>query len=136
MVTETDNGYIFRAYNEKIGVLSEPIAERISQAINEYSARKVFDAIAEAGKNNARSWAYVDRILKTRNHKAVRPDRDVGYFMAGKSGHRVIASPEDYINHRDMLLASLEYQSDKLLQRKVDRMNRVINGLETDRVIA
>lgn len=54
----------FRMYEQNIGPLTPLIADQITQAINDYPADWIEDAIGEAVAYNRRSWRYIVRILE------------------------------------------------------------------------
>lgn len=65
----------FRLYEQNIGPLTPLIADQITQAIRDYPAEWIEDAIGEAVAYNRRSWRYIVRILE--NWKATgRRDDD------------------------------------------------------------
>ncbi|HWV34128.1 MAG TPA: DnaD domain protein [Thermomicrobiales bacterium] len=55
----------FRLYEQNIGPLTPLIADQISQAIEEYPADWIEDAIVESVAYNRRSWRYITRILES-----------------------------------------------------------------------
>lgn len=55
---------IYRLYEENIGPLTPLIADRLTAAEKSYHADWVTDAIEIAVVNNARSWRYIETILK------------------------------------------------------------------------
>jgi len=55
---------IFRLYEEHIGPLTPLIADALREAEAEYPALWIQDAFRIAVENNARSWRYVQAILK------------------------------------------------------------------------
>lgn len=55
---------IFRLYEENIGPLTPLIAEDLKAAEQEYPAAWVEEAFHLAVRHNARSWRYIDAILK------------------------------------------------------------------------
>jgi len=57
-------GAVFRAYESEIGLLTPAIADKIGLAIEDYPLDWITDGIKESAKHNARSWAYVEAILK------------------------------------------------------------------------
>jgi len=57
-------GAVFRAYESEIGLLTPAIADKINLAIEDYPLDWITDGIKESAKHNARSWAYVEAILK------------------------------------------------------------------------
>lgn len=54
----------FRLYEQNIGPLTPLIADQITQAISDYPADWIEDAIGEAVAYNRRSWRYIVRILE------------------------------------------------------------------------
>lgn len=54
----------FRLYEQNIGPLTPLIADQITQAIRDYPADWIEDAISEAVSYNRRSWRYIVRILE------------------------------------------------------------------------
>jgi DnaD/phage-associated family protein len=65
----------FRMYEQNVGPLTPLIADQITQAIRDYPADWIEDAIGEAVSYNRRSWRYIVRILE--NWKATgRRDED------------------------------------------------------------
>ncbi len=55
---------VLALYEENIGVLTPMMAEELEEAEAEYSALWMADAFRIAVEHNARSWAYVKRILE------------------------------------------------------------------------
>jgi len=55
----------FRLYEQNIGPLTPLIADQITQAIEEYPADWIEDAIAESVTYNRRNWRYITRILES-----------------------------------------------------------------------
>jgi DNA replication protein len=55
---------VFKLYEENIGPLTPLIADTLKNAEETYSEEWVSNAINEAVVNNARSWKYIDTILK------------------------------------------------------------------------
>ena len=56
---------IFKTYENNIGMLTPILSEKIGDAIDTYPHQWILDAIQEAVTHGARSWAYVDKILRT-----------------------------------------------------------------------
>ena len=54
----------FRLYEQNIGPLTPLIADQITQALRDYPADWIEDAIGEAVAYNRRSWRYIVRILE------------------------------------------------------------------------
>jgi DNA replication protein len=61
-VTERPN--IFVLYEQNIGLLAPMISEELKQAEEEYPADWIADAFRIAVRQNKRSWAYIEAILK------------------------------------------------------------------------
>jgi DnaD/phage-associated family protein len=59
-----DTPNAFRLYEQNIGPLTPMLADQISQAIADYPADWIEDAIEEAVTYNRRSWRYISRILE------------------------------------------------------------------------
>jgi len=72
---------IFHLYEQTIGLLTPIVADELRAAEKDYPAAWVEDAFREAARQNARSWAYVKKILETRGRRGKRDEadrRDVG----------------------------------------------------------
>ena len=70
---------IFVLYEQNIGALTPLIVEQLEDAAKEFPPQWIEYAFAEAVKQNARSWAYVKKILdnKARGEKRETTGRDV-----------------------------------------------------------
>lgn len=55
---------VVSAYESNIGMFTAMTSDMVAEAINDYGAVQVVDAIKEAVKNNVRKWSYVEGILK------------------------------------------------------------------------
>ena len=55
---------IFTLYEQHIGPYGHGIAEQLRAAEEEYPADWIVDAIAVAAERNARSWRYIDAVLR------------------------------------------------------------------------
>ncbi len=55
---------IFALYEQHIGPYGHSIAEQLRAAEEEYPAAWIADAIAVAAERNARSWRYIDAVLR------------------------------------------------------------------------
>ena len=55
---------IFALYEQHIGSYGHSIAEQLRAAEEEYPAEWIADAIAIAAERNARSWPYIDGVLR------------------------------------------------------------------------
>ncbi len=62
--TATVRPNIFSLYEQNIGLLTPMISEELKEAEREYPAEWIADAFKAAVKQNRRSWAYVNGILK------------------------------------------------------------------------
>ena len=89
---------VFSLYEANIGELTPLVSEELIQALALYPEEWVIDAIHEAVKQAARSWSYIEAILKSwklegrhggepRRHTEKREDTDK-YFQ-GRYGHLV-----------------------------------------------
>lgn len=61
---ESDIDIVYKTYHENIGMLSGGISEKLDADIQDYTAEWVKDAILEATRQEKRSLAYVEGILK------------------------------------------------------------------------
>lgn len=60
-----DDGLVFSAYENEIGVITPKIAEEIGAWLDDdIPAQWLTDAIMTASRNNKRNWAYVNAIVK------------------------------------------------------------------------
>jgi len=55
---------IFKTYENNISMLNPILSEKIGDAIDTYPHQWILDAIQEAVTHQARSWAYIEKILK------------------------------------------------------------------------
>ena len=72
---------IYQLYEQTIGTLTPLIADDLREAEQEYPATWIEDAFREAARQNARSWAYVKKVLESRARRGKRNEahqRDVG----------------------------------------------------------
>ena len=72
---------IFRLYEQTVGALTPLIADELREAEKDYPAAWIEEAFREAARQNARSWAYVKKILENRGRRGQRDEtgqRDVG----------------------------------------------------------
>ena len=53
-----------RVYEQEIGLLTPSTSEALAEACERYPEDWVTDALREAARNNARSWAYAEAILR------------------------------------------------------------------------
>jgi len=65
-------GRVFAAYEDNIGALTPFVAQVLGEAIDEYGAAWVKDAISEAVVHNVRKWKYIEAILKRRKQDGAR----------------------------------------------------------------
>jgi len=59
-----DIGAVYTAYQSEIGMMSKLISDSIADAVAEFGAQPVIDAVHIAAKNNVRKWTYIDGVLK------------------------------------------------------------------------
>jgi DnaD/phage-associated family protein len=72
---------VFRLYEQTIGALTPLIADELREAEKDYPAAWIEDAFREAARQNARSWAYVKKVLSSRERRGKRDEadeRDIG----------------------------------------------------------
>lgn len=72
---------IYRLYEQTIGALTPIIADELREAEKEYPAAWIEEAFREAARQNARSWAYVKKILSSRERRGKGDEtdrRDIG----------------------------------------------------------
>ena len=62
--TSEPRANIFALYEQHIGPYGHGVAEQLRAAEEEYPAEWIADAIAVAAERNARSWRYVDAVLR------------------------------------------------------------------------
>ena len=62
--TEEPRANIFALYEQHIGPYGHSVAEQLRAAEEEYPADWIADAIAVAAERNARSWRYIDAVLR------------------------------------------------------------------------
>jgi DnaD/phage-associated family protein len=55
---------IYQLYESNIGIIVPMIKDTLDKAVREYPYLWIEHAVALAVKNNARSWRYVDAILR------------------------------------------------------------------------
>jgi DnaD/phage-associated family protein len=60
---------IFRLYEENIGALTPLIADALTDAERDYPHGWLEEAIRTAVENNARSWRYIQAVLKRREQE-------------------------------------------------------------------
>jgi DNA replication protein len=73
---------IFELYEQNIGLLQPLLAEELQEAERDYPPEWIEDAFRIAAENNARSWRYVDAVLRRwategRDDRATRAPRRV-----------------------------------------------------------
>jgi len=90
---------VFQAYEKNIEMLTPMIAEKINDAIEHYPGAWIIDAIGEAVKQNKRSWAYIEAILK-RWESEGRGDGKVRQNAKGVPGNRPAGAFSD-LTERD-----------------------------------
>ena len=65
---------IFRLYEQTIGPLTPILADELREAEKEYPAAWIEDAFREAARQNARSWAYVKKVLQAKERRGKRDE--------------------------------------------------------------
>lgn len=98
-VSNSGEGQLFRLYEREIGVLTPLIAEALRQAVAEYPPEWFGAAFAEAASRNARSWKYVDAILrrwKCEGFQSRRNGKNYGSRSDEKSKAGVVRKPPNY----------------------------------------
>ncbi len=81
-----------RVYEQEIGLLTPSTSEALGTACERYTEEWVTDALREAARNNARSWAYAEAILRRWEHEGKdegsRSTRDASAQGAAASAAR------------------------------------------------
>lgn len=62
--TNGDHSAVFTLYEQEIGMMSKLIADQVDDAITEFGAEGVKEAIGIASNSNVRKWSYIDGVLK------------------------------------------------------------------------
>ena len=87
---------VFKLYEENIGPLTPMIADMLKDAEETFSQEWIAEALEVAVKNNARSWKYVEAILKRWKEKGKYEGKD--RQDAGKGSERYTKSEfEEYL---------------------------------------
>jgi len=66
---------IFQLYEQNIGLLTPMLADELRDAEKTWPAAWIEDAFREAVRQNARSWAYIRKILERRSRREKREAR-------------------------------------------------------------
>jgi DNA replication protein len=74
-VASTERPNIFALYEQNIGLITPMLADELRDAEVTYPAAWIEDAFREAVRQNARSWAYVRKILERRERREKRGAR-------------------------------------------------------------
>lgn len=74
--SEVERPNIFVLYEQHIGLLTPMLADELRDAEATYPAAWIEDAFREAVRQNARSWAYVRKILEKRSRREKREARE------------------------------------------------------------
>jgi DNA replication protein len=61
---EVDRPNIFTLYEQNIGMLTQPIADELKDALDHYPEDWITDAFREALRRNKRNWNYISTILR------------------------------------------------------------------------
>jgi len=88
-----------QAYEQEIGLLTPVVAAALAEAEAKYPAGWIVDAVRLAATRNARSWRYVEAVLR-RWETEGRDDEGAGR-PAGQPGAGRPANPFDALIHRD-----------------------------------
>jgi len=73
--SEVERPNIFALYEQNIGLLTPMLADELRDAEATYPAMWIKDAFRQAVQQNARSWAYVRKILERRDRSEKRGAR-------------------------------------------------------------
>jgi hypothetical protein len=73
--SEAERPNIFRLYEQHIGLLTPMLADELRDAEMTYPTAWIEDAFRQAVRQNARSWAYVRKILERRERSEKRGAR-------------------------------------------------------------
>jgi DNA replication protein len=73
--SEAERPNIFRQYEQNIGLLTTMLADELRDAEATYPMAWIEDAFRQAVRQNARSWAYVRKILERRERSEKRGAR-------------------------------------------------------------
>jgi len=73
--SEVERPNIFRLYEQNIGLLTPMLADELRDAEATYPMAWIEDAFRQAVRQNARSWAYVRKILERRARSEKRGTR-------------------------------------------------------------
>ena len=68
-VLELERPNIFKLYEENIGPLTPLISDALREAEAAYPSDWIEDAVRKAVSANARSWRYIDKILRSWKEK-------------------------------------------------------------------
>ena len=95
-VASTERPNIFRLYEQHIGLMTPMLADELRDAEATVPTAWIEDAFREAVRQNARSWAYVRKILERRARREKREipgrlDQDRHRYIEGEYG--------DFIEH-------------------------------------
>jgi len=90
-------GVIFKIYEEEIGTLTPLISDAIKDASDMYPIDWIPEAISIAVQKNARSWSYVEAILKNCKAAGKRPSLnklEVKHVKNNRSGSKPAAAAQ------------------------------------------
>jgi DnaD/phage-associated family protein len=88
---------IFKLYEDNIGPITPMLADMLQEAENNYPQSIIQYAFEEAVKQNARSWKYIDAILRNWQEKGSNgqnsrdPEKDRRKYIEGEYA--------EFINH-------------------------------------
>lgn len=88
-VASAERPNIFRLYEQNIGLLTPILADDLRDAEATYPAAWIEDAFRQAVRQNARSWAYVRKVLERRDRREKRgapgrSDQDRRKYIEGE----------------------------------------------------
>ena len=85
---------VVEAYEAEIGTLTASVSERIAEAEQSYPREWIVEALREASRQNKRSWAYTEAILRRWKAEGRRDEA-----TAGHPGQR--PDPYEHLYRRD-----------------------------------
>lgn len=85
---------VVEAYEAEIGTLTASVGERIAEAEQSYPREWIVEALREASRQNKRSWAYAEAILRRWKAEGRRDEA-----TAGHPGQR--PDPYEHLYRRD-----------------------------------
>jgi DnaD/phage-associated family protein len=92
-------GEVFQAFDANIHTLNQTVAEEIRDAITDYSAAWVRDAIREAALSNGKTWRYVEKILLRWKDKGKPGDAPKNGIRESDGNRYISGKYADIIEH-------------------------------------